>query len=315
MGLKIALIILFVLVFVGGIVAVMIIAIKKTDPKNIDQSMAQRNDTTREMLPFEDIRDSMIHLGNHQYRAVLSCTSINYALKTAKEQDVIELAFQRFLNSLSHPISIYNQTRIMDNEKMLKSLEADMIMAMEEFPIIKNYGDAYYNEMKNIYVNIGNNKEKKKYIIIPFDDAIELTASTDEEKYDYILQKMKNRILIVIDGLEAIGITASLLNTNDLIDLLYVAYHKDSANQSENLVNGEFLDLIVSGDNKLNNLTDEARLDWILYEAQVRLQTELGQVQDVNPIVAKKAEVGIKNINLIRNKLAGHYKTDRISEE
>jgi len=49
--------------------------------------------------------------------------------------------------------------------------------------------------------------------------------------------------------------------------------------------------------------------------AQVRLQTELGQVQDVNPIVAKKAEVGIKNINLIRNKLAGHYKTDRISEE
>jgi len=315
MGLKIALIILFVLVFVGGIVAVMIIAIKKTDPKNIDQSMAQRNDTTREMLPFEDIRDSMIHLGNHQYRAVLSCTSINYALKTAKEQDVIELAFQRFLNSLSHPISIYNQTRIMDNEKMLKSLEADMIMAMEEFPIIKNYGDAYYNEMKNIYVNIGNNKEKKKYIIIPFDDAIELTASTDEEKYDYILQEMKNRILIVIDGLEAIGITASLLNTNDLIDLLYVAYHKDSANQSENLVNGEFLDLIVSGDNKLNNLTDEARLDWILYEAQVRLQTELGQVQDVNPIVAKKAEVGIKNINLIRNKLAGHYKTDRISEE
>lgn len=82
--------------------------------------------------------------------------------------------------------------------------------------------------------------------------------------------------------------TARLLNTEDLIDLLYVSYHKDSVNQSENIVNNEFLDMIVSGENKLNDLSDEARLDWILYNAQTRLQTELTSSKDADPKVVKK---------------------------
>ena len=109
------------------------------------------------------------------------------------------------------------------------------------------------------------------------------------------------------------GITARLLNTNDLIDLLYVAYHKDSANQAENINKHEFLDMIVSGDNKLNDLSDEARLDWILYEAQTRLQKELASAKDVDPKIAKKAEVSIKNINVIRKKLGGYFKDNSIS--
>ena len=283
------------------------------------QSMIASEDTiedsTQSLLPFEDVRDSMIHLGNHQYRAILSCSSLNYGLKTEKEQDIIELSFQRFLNSLSFPISIYVQTRTMENERMLESLRKDTLSILEEFPKLEAYGDAYFGEMADIYETIGNNKEKRKYVIIPFDEAATLTTSTDEEKYEYVLQEMKNRIIIIKDGLEAIGITAKLLNTNDLLDLLYVSYHKDTANQSENLVNHEFLDMIVSGDNKLQDLPDDAKLDFILYQAQTRLQTELIEVKDTNPKVAKKAEVGIKNINVIRKKIGGYFKDNSISNE
>lgn len=299
--------VVIMLLFFGVIIGVMIYAIKKSDPKNVDTSLNEKNETTQEMLPFEDIRDSMIHLGNHQYRAVLCCTSVNYGLKTEQEQDVIELAFQRFLNSLSFPISIFVQTRTMDNEKMLESLRTDTLEAIDDFPILENYGEAYFEEMSEIYDRIGNNKERRKYIIIPYNDAINLTTATDNEKYKYSIQEMQNRLLVAIDGLESIGITARLLNTPDLIDLLYVTYHKDSANHSDNLNHHEFLDMIVSGDNKLNDLSDEARLDWILYEAQLRLQTEISKVNDVDSNIVKRAEVGIKNINIIRKKIAGYY--------
>lgn len=310
---RIFIIIGILVVFVGAIIAVIIYAIKKANAQALIASEDTVEDSTQSLLPFEDIRDSMIHLGNHQYRAILSCTSINYGLKTPAEQDIIEMSFQRFLNSLSYPISIYVQTRTMENEKMLESLRTDTLATLEEFPKLEAYGDAYFGEMGNIYETIGNNKEKRKYVIIPFDDAVNLTTSTDEEKYEYVLQEMKNRIIVIKEGLEAMGITARLLNTNDLIDLLYVSYHKDSANQSDNINNHEFLDMIVSGDNKLNDLPDDARLDWILYEAQTRLQKELASAKDVNPKVAKKAEIGIKNIGIIRKKIAGYFKDNTIS--
>ena len=198
---------------------------------------------------------------------------------------------------------------------MLESLRTDTLETLEEFPLLESYGEAYFTEMSSIYETIGNNKERRKYVIIPFDDAINLTTSTDEEKYEYVLQEMKNRIIVIKDGLEAIGITARLLNTEDLIDLLYVSYHKDSVNQSENIVNNEFLDMIVSGENKLNDLSDEARLDWILYNAQTRLQTELTSSKDADPKVVKKAEICIKNLNVIRKKLGGYFKDNTITND
>lgn len=310
---KIIIMLVIMFVFIGFIVAAMIFALKKANVKQDIVLDQEQSDSTQANLPFEDIRDSMIHLGNHQYRVVLSCTSVNYGLKTDKEQDIIELAFQRFLNSLTYPISIYVQTRTMDNEKMMESLRKDTLASIEEYPILENYGEAYFEEMSDIYDRIGNNKEKRKYVIIPFDEANNLTTSTDEEKYDYVLQEMKNRIIIVKESLDALGISATLLNTPDLIDLLYVSYHKDSANQADNLINHEFLDMIVSGNNKLQELSDKQRLDWILAEAQNRLKVEIMDSKGVDEKTAKRADVAFRNIDIIRNKIAGDFKDKTIS--
>ena len=73
--------------------------------------------------------------------------------------------------------------------------------------------------------------------------------------------------------------------------------------------------MIVSGENKLNDLSDEARLDWILYNAQTRLQTELTSSKDADPKVVKKAEICIKNLNVIRKKLGGYFKDNTITND
>lgn len=300
---------LVAVIFIVVVVFIIVVLkkIKETDPSNVDTSLKTNTATTQSFLPFETVRDSMIHLGNHQYRAVIKCSSINYALKTEKEQDIVELSYQRFLNSLSHPISIYVQTRTMDNSKMLESLRTDVLNTIDVFPVLKTYGEEYFDEMIRIYDTIGNSKEKKKYIIVPFDDASFLTAASDEEKYQAALEEMQNRCLIIMDGLQNIGISTTLLKTPELIDLLYTSYHKDNANQSDEIHGDKFLSLVVDGANKMEGLPDAARLDWILYEAQKRLEVELASNKATSLETKEKAELGIQKINQLRGEIAGYY--------
>lgn len=299
----------FVLLF-GVIGGLTYWKIKSTDPNNIDVSNKANIDTAQDFLPFEDIKDSVIHLGLHQYRAIIKCNSINYNLKTEKEQDIIELSYQRFLNSLSHPISIFVQTKTMDNTNMMKNLKEDIEKSIADFPILSEYGQVYYDSMANIYSEIGNNKEKNKYIIVPFNDAILLTNSSEQEKYEYSIKEIQSRCQIIIDGLQGIGIQSQILNTKEIADLVYSSYHKDNASQIESIVNGDFLSMMVEGDDKLGDITDEGRLDWIIYEAQLRLETELANEKATSPNVKKKAVEAINELNSIRDALAGHYKTD-----
>lgn len=311
MNAGIAILIMVVVFAVFAIMGVLVfMQIKKTDPSNVDTSLKTNGDTTQEMLPFEDIKDSMIHLGDFRYRAVIRVSSLNYNLKTEKEQDVIELSYQRFLNSLSHPIQMVVYTKIMDNTKMLESLKEDIVQSLQDFPILQEYGEYYYNEMTNIYDNIGNNKEKKKYIIVPYDEAVELTNSTDQEKYEYAMNELQNRCLLVIDGLQSLGLQSEFLKSDELIDLLYTVYHKDSANQSENIASGDFLSLLVDGDDKLMNLPHEARLDWILYETQKRLEMELSTDKVVDNDIKARANLAIQKITELRNEIAGYYKDE-----
>ena len=304
----IVILIIFVLL-IGGMFGLAMWKIKQTNPNNIDTSLNPNVDTTQDFLSFEDIKDGVIHLGNHQYRAIIKCSSINYELKTEKEQDIVELSYQRFLNSLTNPISILVQTREMDNSKMLKSLKDDIQQSIEDFPILGEYGELYYNSMENLCAEIGNSKTKNKYIIVPYNDAISLTNSTEDEKYEYALREINNRCHIIKDGLQSVGIHSEILNTKDLIELVYSSYNKDNASQAENITSGEFMKMIVSGEDKLSKVTEEGRFDWILYEAQVRLETELVG-ETLSDEMKERAVLAINEINKIRDELAGHYKTD-----
>lgn len=306
--------VLFIVVF-GGLIGLAVWKIKQTDPANADTSIKSNVDTAQEFLPFEDIRDGCIHLGNHQYRAVIKCSSIPYSLKTDKEQDIVEMSYQRFLNSLMHPISIFVETREIDNTKMLASLQEDINKMKENFPGLSNYADMYYDSMTHLHEQIGNNKSKNKYIIIPYDDAIQLTNLNEDEKYQEVLKELQNRCQIVKEGLSSIGIESQILNTGELIELMYAVYHKDSANQIDNILSGDFLSLVVGGENKLAEISDEGKLDFIIFEAQNKLNVELANANGVSPELKARTIKIINMLDKIRDEEAGTYKTDLTPKE
>ena len=64
-------------------------------------------------------------MGGHDYRLVIECSSTNYNLKTDTEREMIELSFQKLLNSLTFPITIFIQTKVLDNTKILSQMEEE----------------------------------------------------------------------------------------------------------------------------------------------------------------------------------------------
>lgn len=297
----------------GGMAFAVIYQIKKTDPKNIDSSAKDDIKTAQEFLPFEDIKDSMVHLGGHNYRAIIECSSINYNLKTEKEKEIIELSFQRFLNSLTYPITFFIQTKTIDNTRMLQNLDKDLKDTIKDYPHLAEYAEVFYGDMSNLNIQIGNNRQKKKYIIVSFNEALELTTANDDEKYDYSAKELYNRCQIMCDGLSAIGIKGKILNTKEIAELIFSTYHKDNYSYVEGILNGEYLELMVDGEhNRLAEITSDGKLDWILYEAQLRLQTEIMEGSNVPHDVKQSTNEAINELNKIREALGGYYKTQNV---
>ncbi|MCU5282387.1 hypothetical protein OCA22_28980 [Bacillus cereus] len=297
----------------GGMGWAVMYQLKKTDPKQADTSTREDIQNAQDFLPYKDITDSMIDLGQHHYRAIIECNSINYDLKTEKEKEIIDLSFQRFLNSLSHPITFFVHTRTIDNAKTLKLLEDDILTTIKDYPNLESYGDAYYSEMANLPTIIGNNKQKKKYIIVPYMEANELTTATDEEKYDYSAKELYTRCQMLIDGLAGIGVKGNILETNEVAEVIFGVYHRQNHSHAEGVVSGEYLNLMVEGKkNPLQEVLPEGKLDWILYESQIRLEKELLESNGVDADVKGSANKAIQEINKIREAVAGYYKTPSV---
>jgi hypothetical protein len=191
---------------------------------------------------------------------------------------------------------------------MLNLLEEELKGAIAQFPHLEDYANIYYNEMTNLNAYIGNNKQKKKFIIVPYEEAINLPNLSDEEKYDYSVKELYTRASILVDGLSSVGVKAKVLDTKELAELVYSTYHKDNYSQVENITNGEFLSLITeSADKKIESLTEDAKLDWILYEAQMRLKTEL-LGESVPDFIRKNVEKAIGDLDKLRDETSGYYR-------
>lgn len=301
---------LFFLAILGIMGGLVIWQIRRTDPSRVDTSVRDDITTAQEFLPFRNISDSMIDLGNHQYRAVIEVSSINYNLKTEKEKDVLEISFSRFLNSLDFPYSIFIETVNMDNRKILSSLQEDIEETLKEFPQLEEYATIHMQDMTNLHERVNTTKHKKKYIIVPYDEASLFTNMNDNEKYQEAAKELYNRCMMIIDGLESMGLHGRVLTTQELISLITSVYHRQDYTHADGVIDGSFLETVVDGPNKLSDMFPEGKLDLILIEARNKLESELYEDGTTPPHVIDATKKAIYEIEQIRNRLAGFYKSN-----
>ena len=263
---------LIFLLLMGGLI---LFALKRGAQLNEDTSVLSNNETAQSFLPFKDIKNSMIDLGNYEYRAIIECDSINYDLKTEQEQTMIDASFQRFLDSLTFPITMHIQTKTIDNTKILQLLENDMVETIKEYSQLYDYANLYFEEMKKINETIGNNKQKKKYIIVPFDDSASLTYSNENEKYEETLKGMYNRCQVIMQALSAINIETRILSSIEIAEVIYSTYHRDNYTDISEIISAEYMELIVEGNNFVEKMTKRDKVLWIINECENRLKVEM----------------------------------------
>lgn len=212
-------------------------------------------------MQFDKIEDNMIVQDKGQrYLMVIECEGINYDLMSKVEKTAVEAGFVQFLNTLRYPIQLYVQTRtvnigdsIQNYNNRLALLKKEQDMKQQEYSkMLKsdNYNEAQAETLRRELIRIKNlyeygldvvndiqktsqNKNvlrKHYYIVIPYYSTEIGTDLIDpEEKKSMIFSELYTRAQSLIRALFSCEMKCKILNSNELVELLYMAYNREEA--------------------------------------------------------------------------------------
>jgi len=212
-------------------------------------------------MQFDKIEDNMIVQDNgSRYLMVIECEGINYDLMSQMEKTAVEAGFVQFLNTLRYPIQLYTQTRtiniedsIQNYKNKLEDTKKELTGKQQEYSRMlksENYNEKQAEilrreilRMKNLYeygqdvINdiqkTSQNKNvlrKHYYIVVPYYAAEVGTDLLDEEeKKSMIFSELYTRAQSLIRALFSCEMKCKILDSTELVELLYVAYNRDDS--------------------------------------------------------------------------------------
>lgn len=214
-----------------------------------------------EFMEFDEIVDNMIVRKNgSQYIMILQCNGVNYDLMSEQEKISVEEGFVQFLNTLRFPIQLYIQSRTLNLREIIEeyksridnlTIEIDKIDA--KIAQAKTTGNKALKEKlefeKRRKVNIleyginitdyveklSSNKnvlQQRTYVVVSYYSA-EIGGGLDkyskEEIYNMCFAELYTRCQNIASALGNSQITCSILDSEELAELLYIAYNRDEA--------------------------------------------------------------------------------------
>lgn len=197
--------------------------------------------STQEILKFAEIHEGVCITKTGELRALLMVSSINFALKSEQEQTAIVFAYQNFLNSLEFPIQIVMQSKKLDLYNYLKKLNE--VAGTQTNELLRMQTLDYADFIERL-INIANIMDKKFYVAIPFMPPPKVgpsiptfnkgrvqaqSISISLEEFNRYKEELDQRVQTVQSGLGSVGLRCALLNTQQIIELLYGIYNPEEA--------------------------------------------------------------------------------------
>ena len=223
-------------------------------------SIIYTSESIIDFMEFEKIEDNMIIQKNGKYLMVVECQGINYDLMSEMEKVSVEQGFITFLNTLRYPVQLYIQTRTINLERSidgykrrLSEIQKKYTSAQIEYEnMLKDQRTSHTDIEKSRYelVKIKNLKEytediirdierqslnqsilsKKYYVVIPCYRSEMATGDFDKKEVENMaFSELYTRARGVINALFACQVMGKVLNSEELIELLYIAYNRDEA--------------------------------------------------------------------------------------
>ena len=214
-----------------------------------------------DFMEFDEIVDNMIVRKNKsQYIMILQCNGVNYDLMSEQEKISVEEGFVQFLNTLRFPIQLYIQSRTLNLREIIEEYKARIDNLTVEIDKIdakiaqaKTTGNKALREKlefeKRRKVNIleyginitdyveklSSNKnvlQQRTYVVVSYYSAEiggGLEKYSKEEIYNMCFAELYTRCQNIASALGNSQITCSILDSEELAELLYIAYNRDEA--------------------------------------------------------------------------------------
>ncbi len=217
-------------------------------------------DSIYNFMEFDEILDNMIVRKNgKQYVMVIKCKGINYDLLSEDEKNAVEAGFLEFLNTLRFPIQLYVQTRTLNFTDILNNYHtridniANQVKKITtQIETAKKRGDnatvekleferrrraniLEYGESVTSYTERLNESrnilQQKTYVIISYftSEFGDTSTYSKEEINDIAFSELYTRAQTLIRALTSAEVTGTVLNSEELMELLYVAYNRDES--------------------------------------------------------------------------------------
>lgn len=197
--------------------------------------MTAENKATQSIVPIREVRNGILVLKDGTMCAILMTSSINFALKSAGEQESIIYQFQQFLNSLNFSVQIFIQSRRLDIRPYIATLEA---REKEQINDLMRIQTKEYIEFIKAFTERTNIMTKSFYIVVPYSPPTinvsktsqggffkKKTAATvaagKKEDFEENSTQLEQRVAVVQQGIVRSGIRAVQLGTEESIEVFY----------------------------------------------------------------------------------------------
>lgn len=229
--------------------------------KSSTSSNATNKQSIFNFMEFDTVTDNMIVQKNgSKYLMVVECQGINYDLMSGVEKTSVEEGFVQFLNTLRYPIQIYIQTRSINLESSLvvyrekvKEVEMKLNNMQARYTQMRESGEYSQEQLKQAFYELTkqsnlyeygksvlqdtermslnkNILNKKYYIIIPFFSAEASGENLDKKEIEEnAFSELYTRAQTLINAISVCGVRGKILKSNELVELLYMAYNRDEA--------------------------------------------------------------------------------------
>lgn len=212
--------------------------------------MASNAANSQDLVEISDIRDNIVMLRGGGMCQLVMVGGTNFALKSEEEQNVIVRAYQNFLNALDYQVQIVIHSRKINIEKYLSLLEKRR--SDEPSGLLRNQMNEYQEFIRG-FVSQFAIMRKMFIVVVPYypmnlpsassvtsslpffgkkKNEEEMKAST-ESAFKENAGQLQQRVESVIDGIRQIGLEATILNNQELVELYYNFYNPDTIERTD----------------------------------------------------------------------------------
>lgn len=232
---------------------------KKSSGKGDEKSQGRLS--IKKFMEFDDIVDNMIVRKNRQqYVMVIKCKGINYDLLSEDEKIAVENGFTQFLNTLRFPVQLYVQTRSLNLKDIIDEYNSKVDGMRQEIDSLDirikkaklsgnrelqdrlefdrrrkanvlEYGSDITEYIGRMSLN-KNVLQQNNYVIVSYyssEIGTEINNYAKQEIDNMCFNELYIRAQAVIRGLATAEVYGRILDSEELAELLYIAYNRDDA--------------------------------------------------------------------------------------